>query len=576
MSEAAEKKPRILIVDDESAIRELLAEMLADEYECIKSESAEAALAEFEREVFDLVISDVNLGGMTGVEMVPRIQSISPDTVVMVISGASSVDIAIDAMRAGVFDYLRKPFDYDQVIAAVRRALEHRRSLVEKRLHANELATLVEQRTAEVRQLSQYDKSTGLPNESTFESRLEQMLDAYDSNQQTAVLLLSVPTLRAVRDGIGQAAANRILVEIARRLQSLDRDMWVARFEGDKFGSLVSNTDSSSIVELVKRVFNTLKAAFAVDDNQIHVQINIGISLFSPDTSDHHSLIRNARVALSQAESEGAGTYRFYSSEMNTKVVQQLALENNLRDALERNEFTVVYQPKLDFTSRRIVGMEALIRWNSRELGPVPPNLFIPVAEATDLINPIGEWVLRTACKQTRTWHDNGFPLQLASNLSPRQFRDKDLADSIRNILDETGLDPNYLNLEVTETSIVTSPEAAVDLLARLQKLGISISIDDFGTGYSSLSYLRSLPIDVLKIDRSFVRNIAAEDDAVTLVKAMISLAHDLRLRVVAEGVETEEQFTVLSSLGCDEWQGFLHSKPMPADKFEERLRMEP
>ena len=574
MSDLIEDKARILIVDDEHAIRDLLADMLADDYHCVTVESAEAALSEFERGDFQLVISDINLGGMSGVEMVPRIRSLSPDTVVMMISGEATIDTAIDAMRLGVFDYVRKPFAVDQVVAAVHRAIDHYASLAEKRRYEIELATLVEQRTAELHHLAHHDVLTGLPNEIMFADRLREILANSSLRSKNAVVLIGLSNLRAVRDTIGPAAANAILVDVTQRLRSMDPDAIIARVDGDKFACFITDTDSGRVVEIVNRILDKFKPAFVIDDQDIHAQTNIGISFFPNDATDHQSLIRNAGAALSQAEAKGTGVYQFYSVEMNARAVQQLALENNLRAAMDRDELTVVYQPKIEVATEQIVGMEALLRWNSPEMGPVPPDVFIPIAETTGLIIPIGEWVLRTACLRTKAWHDQGFPLHIAVNLSARQFQDDNLAGTISGILQATELDPNFLNLEVTETSVVTDPGAAVNALSALQKLGVSISIDDFGTGHSSLSHLRSLPIDVLKIDKTFIGNVTTEPDAVTLVKTMITLGHDLRLRVVAEGVETNEQLEILRELGCDEWQGYLRSKPLPEVEFDRMLRM--
>lgn len=573
MNDTPGNRPRVLIVDDEPAIRDLLAMMLSDACTCVTSESAEIALEEFAKAKFDLVISDINLGGMSGVEMVPCLQEISPDTVVMMISGAQSVDAAIDAMRVGVFDYLRKPFDHDHVLAAVERALRHREALLAKQRHEVELSTLIEQQTAELHHLAHHDTLTDLPNETMFEDRVRQVLATHGLDNKTAIMLIAISNLRRVRESIGLAAASQILREASERLQNIMNEEMIARYEGDKFAVLISSTDQEKIVDAAVRAFHALKPAFVVDTKEIHALVHIGISVFPADGTDCDTLIRNAGAALSRAETEGTD-YQFYAAEMNARATRQLALENNLRRALDRNEFAVFYQPKVDVATDRIVGMEALLRWNNEELGPVSPDVFIPVAESTDIIISLGEWVLRTACFQARSWQKEGFPLNLAVNLSARQFQDRDLSKRIWNILQESSLDPHSLNLEVTESSLVENPDAAIEILSQLQKLGVSISIDDFGTGHSSLGYLRSLPVDVLKIDKSFISSITTEPDDATLVKAMITLAHDLRLRVVAEGVETNEQLQALNDLGCDEWQGFLRSRPVPADEFVRQLRM--
>ena len=574
MSEAIENKRNVLIVDDEPLIRDLLATILSDEYECVTAESAEAALEKFQKTGFDLVISDVNLGGMTGVEMVPRIHAIAPETVVMMISGAASVDSAIDAMRVGVFDYVRKPFEPDQVVTAVRRALNHHDAQVEKRRREADLATLIEQRTTELRHLSHHDVLTDLPNETKFIDQLGHVVSRADANQKVAVMLIEILNLRTVRDTLGSAIADKILVQSSERLKRLVKENTLARLEGDKFALYLEQADAEDATANAGTILEIFEPPFSIDDKELHAQVSFGISMFPVDGPDAQTLIRNARAALSRAESAGGGS-QFYAPEFNEHALRRLALENSLRRALARNEFTVLYQPKIAFDSSRITGMEALLRWNSAEVGSVPPDVFIPIAEATGLIISIGEWVLRTACTQAKVWHDLGFQLNVAVNLSARQFQDRHLSNRIWNILQETGIDPHFLNLEVTESSLIESPGAATDILTRLQQLGVSISIDDFGTGHSSLGYLRSLPIDVLKIDKSFISNFTTEADAATLVKTMISLAHDLRLRVVAEGVETEEQLNALNVLGCDEWQGFLRSRPLRADAFLDELRKE-
>ncbi len=570
------QKPSILIVDDEKPIRELLGEMLSTEYSCITSESAEAALEEFRNGKFDLVLSDVNMSGMSGVEMVPRIHNLSPDTVVMLITGAASVETAIDAMRVGVFDYVRKPFDIDQVIAAVGRALEHQKSLVAKRRRETELESLVQEKTAELDHLANHDLLTGLPNTTWLEQELERTLWQSSIDRKTAVLLVGVTNLRNVRDSMGHTAANRILIDASDRLQALLLlRCKIAKLDGDAFGLILSPADPETIVETANEVIGIFGLAFLVDSRELHAQVNVGISVFPSDGIDQDSLIRNAGGALSHAEARGPGSFAFYNDEINERAVRQLLLENNLRHALERDELSLVYQPKIDAVSGAVTGMEALLRWESGELGTVTPDMFIPIAESTELIIPIGEWVLRTACAQTKAWQDDGFDLNVAINVSARQFHDRSLSDKIWDTLDKTGMDPHSLNLEVTESSILTDPDNAIQVLNKLQTLGISISIDDFGTGQSSLGYLRSLPIDVLKIDRSFVGSMTTGGDDLVLVKTIIKLAHDLRLKVVAEGVETDEQLQLLKSLQCDEWQGYLHSKPLPAEDFIRRLRSE-
>ena len=463
MSEPS-NKPRVLIVDDEAPIRELLAQMLSDDCVCVTSESAEAAIREINGTAFDLVISDVHLGGMSGVELVPMVQKKSPDTVVMMISGAQSVDTAIDAIRVGVFDYIRKPFDFDQVIAAVKRAVQHQRLLAERHRRTLELQTLVESHTAELHSLAFRDALTGLPNDAMFVQLLRDTLAGYGLRQKTAVLMVRILNLRSVRDSIGLAAANEVLLEATRRLKEVTKRDVLSRFEASTFAVAIPQTDPSLVTDAVNLICRRLEPLFVIGGRDIYLKPAIGVSLFPGDGTDADTLIRNAGAALSRAEVENVG-YRFYAPEINAQAVRQLSLENNLRRALERNEFTVFYQPKVDIESRRVTGMEALLRWNSSELGNVPPGVFIPVAESTDLIVPIGEWSVRAVCEQTKAWCEQGFDLNVAVNLSARQFRDPTLLNKIWDTLIKTGLDPHSLTLEVTETSVLTDRDLAVKTL---------------------------------------------------------------------------------------------------------------
>jgi EAL domain-containing protein (putative c-di-GMP-specific phosphodiesterase class I) len=292
--------------------------------------------------------------------------------------------------------------------------------------------------------------------------------------------------------------------------------------------------------------------------------------------ADAAVLIKNAAVALSHAKKQGGGSHQMYSSGIHRNALKTLTLETELRHALEREEIELFYQPKIDMNASTVVGMEALARWNHRELGLVPPSDFIPLAEETGLIIPIGEWILRKACVETKAWEEKGFELNVAVNLSPRQLQQTRIAERIEAIVMESGLQPCRVDLEVTESSLMNSADAAKSILGGLREIGIRISLDDFVTGYSSLVYLKLLPIDVLKIDRSFVQDVTRDPDDAALVMAVITLAHNLRLKVVAEGVEAKEQLRLLHLLRCDEWQGYLASKPLPAAMFENYLNNYP
>jgi diguanylate cyclase (GGDEF)-like protein len=581
MVSADKNNARILIVDDEPEIRNIVRGILSESYTCRAADSAEEALAILRKEKFELVISDIKMDGMSGLEMIPQMREIAPDTVIMMISGEQTIESAVEALRGGAFDYIMKPFDFQHVEAAVRRALEHHSLLAAKRLHENHLEELVRQRTAELNHLAYHDALTDLPNRILFEDRLTQALILAERNRQTlGMLFLSLDRFKKVHDTLGRAIGDRLLQKVAERLRSsAHQGETVARFEGDEFALLLTHiggTEGEDVVEVIFQINESLKLPFVIDDHELFITVSIGISLYPDDGADAPTLLKNADAALYRAREQGGDNYQFYTADMNAKAMKRLTLESSLRRALERSEFEVYYQPVLDTNTRKIVGMEALLRWHHPELGLVQPIEFIPLAEDTGMIVPIGEWVLRTACAQSKSWQGAGFaPLSLAVNLSARQFQQQNLSEMVVRILQETGLNAHDLKLELTESSIMKNAESAVRTLGELKAMGVKIAIDDFGTGYSSLGYLKRLPIDTLKIDRSFVRDVTADPDDAALVMAIITLAHNLRLKVVAEGVESEEQLSFLHLLRCDEWQGYLFSKPVPVEAFEELLLQE-
>lgn len=563
-------KPTILIIDDDEQIRGLLTAVLVDRYECHSASSAEEALKKLGSKGFDLILSDIDMAGMSGLELVPHVHSLAPDTVVVMISGHNEIETAIQAMRAGAFDYIAKPLVLQHLEAAVERALNHNSLLKEKRRYKEQLEILLRQRTAEVDRLAYYDTITQLPNRALFEDRLTQAVAVAKSERQTfGVLFISFDQFKKVNDTLGHEAGDYLLCEFAKRLKScVGETDTVARFGTDEFAVLQTPiVDANEIVETIGSLSQVLKFAFEVREQELFATASVGVSLFPYDAGDAQTLMKNAGAALYKAKRSGGANYQFYTADMHSLAARRLALETKLRRALQNQEFLVHYQPRVSVDSLAITGVEALVRWQDPQLGLVPPSEFIPLAEDTGLIVPIGEWVLRNACLQARGWQDAGFaPMQMAVNISARQFQEQDLAETVVRILDETRLAPQYLELEVTESSIVQNPEFAASVLTRLKGMGVKISIDDFGTGYSSLASLKRLPIDALKIDRSFVRDATTEPDDASLVMAIITLAHNLRLKVIAEGVETEEQLRFLHLLRCNEIQGYLFSRPLPAE----------
>lgn len=566
------QKPKVLIIDDEEQIRNLLIDLLGDSYQCSDAGSAEEALAALGNTTFDLVISDIDMGGMSGLELVPRVHSLSPDTVVVMVSGNQDIEFAIRALRVGAFDYISKPLDLRHVEASVERALNHCNVLKENRRYKEQLENLLQQRTAQVDWLAYYDTITQLPNRTLFEDRLTQACAiAKASHQSLGVLFISLDQFKKVNDSLGHGPGDILLREFAERLKScIGKSDTVARFGSDEFALLRTRIDGTKdVIETIAALSQVLKFPFDLPGHELFATASVGISLFPFDGEDCHTLLKNAGAALYKAKKSGGANYQFFTADMHDLATRRLALESSLRRAIQNEEFLIHYQPRVSVDSLAITGVEALVRWQHPQFGLISPSEFIPLAEDTGLIVPIGEWVLRTACLQGQRWRDQGFaPIQIGVNISARQFHDQDLTQTVIRILEETGWSPKYLELELTESSIMQNAEFAAGMLTRLKNMGINISIDDFGTGFSSLGSLKRLPIDALKIDQSFVREATTDPDDAALVMAIITLAHNLRLRVVAEGVETEDQLRFLQLLRCDEIQGYFFSKPLPADRL--------
>lgn len=418
-----------------------------------------------------------------------------------------------------------------------------------------------------------HDALTGLPNRLLFQDRFEDALRRAERHRtQSAVMLLDLDRFKHVNDSLGHAAGDLLLKAIAERLCALLRKSdTVARFGGDEFALLLDSVeDTQDAARVARKLLAALSDPIKIGDHEIVVSGSIGISCYPQDGDDAETLFKNADVAMYRAKNEGRDNYRFFSPEMNTRALENLLMSNGLRLALERNEFILHYQPRYEMETGRITSVEALIRWRHPELGLILPGRFIGIAEETGLIQPIGEWVLGEACRQMRAWQDAGLPIErVAVNLSARQFAAPDLLQRIAATLAETRLSAHHLEIEVTESMVMPNPDAAAEVLTRLKDMGVMIAIDDFGTGYSSLSYLKRFPIDFLKIDRSFIKGLGTGEDDGAITIAIIALARSLKLRIVAEGVETEAQHDFLRSHGCDDVQGFLFSKPISAADAE-------
>jgi len=425
--------------------------------------------------------------------------------------------------------------------------------------------------------LANHDELTKLPNRTLIRDRIAQsMAQARRNATQFAVMFLDLDRFKVINDAYGHPTGDALLVEAACRLRRLLREEdTVARLGGDEFLILLPNLSLSADAYVVaQKILDAFERPLAIGPLQAHVNTSIGVALYPRDGHDVDALIRNADVAMYRSKDLGGGIYQFFNSEMSRQTQRRVQLETHLRLALGRNELEVRYQPKVDIASGRLTGCEALTSWVHPAIGSVPPSQFIPVAEESGLIVPIGDWVLHTACAQSKAWLDAGLgSIAVAVNISARQFHRQDVVAWVMETLRATGLPPQLLELELTESLIAEDPDNVAATIKALRAEGVRFAIDDFGTGYSSLGYLKRFPVDSLKIDQSFVKNVGSEPDDEAISLAVISLAHSLRLKVIAEGVESEAQRDFLLKHGCDEIQGYFFSRPLPALEFAETLK---
>lgn len=429
---------------------------------------------------------------------------------------------------------------------------------------------------SQVHYLAHYDLLTGLPNRALFRDRLLQaMAQAKRSDTLIAVMFLDIDQFKDVNDTLGHAVGDQLLKEIARRIRSCMREYdTVARFGGDEFGIIQTDVQTvEAAADLAERILALLGEPFHIEGHEIHSGASVGMTIYPFDDAKADGLLKNADMAMYKAKREGRNRFQFYVAELNEIVQRRAALERDLRIALQKQQFRLHYQPQLDLATGRIVGVEALLRWRHPDRGEISPAEFIPVAESSGLIMPIGDWVLRTACREARAWQDAGLPpVRVAINLSAVQFRHRNLLDTVTSALTESGLEPCWLEVELTESLIMRDVRATIDTLRHLHELGVQIAVDDFGTGYSSLSYLTRFPVSKIKLDQSFVRDVDKRDGA-AIARTVIALGHSLNMKVMAEGVETEYQLRFLREHACNEVQGYYFSRPMSAGAIQRLLR---
>lgn len=448
-----------------------------------------------------------------------------------------------------------------------------------KRFYVSKITDITERKLAEIRlsHLANYDLLTNLPNRLLFIDRLNQALSQGRRTQKlVAILFLDIDRFKTINDTLGHHIGDQLLQEIAKILVAGRETDTVTRLGGDEFTIMLTNISHAKDAALVaEKILNTLSGqSFQIAGHEIFITVSIGITLFPFDGEDIDTLLKNADTAMYRAKDRGRNAYQFYTRDMNNSALERLELETALRKAVEKEELELNYQPIVEAATGKIVASEALLRWNHPTLGRIPPDRFIGLAEETGLILQIGEWVLKTACREHHLWLESGHaPIRLAVNISVRQFQDSKFVNVIKNVLNETQFNPKYLELEITETNLMQNLERTHETLYQLSQTGIKFSVDDFGTGYSSLTYLKRLPIDTLKIDRSFIKDIIQDPDDKAITTAIIAMAHSLKLQVIAEGVETTDQLEFLRSLQCDSLQGFLFYKPLSSEAFKALLK---
>lgn len=443
---------------------------------------------------------------------------------------------------------------FEAIAASIGMALEHE--------HAE---SQLREKEAHLLHVSQHDTLTKLPNRFLLHNHLQQVLQRL---KQVSLLLINLDRFKRINDALGHDIGDRILCLVARKLKNLFKESaFVARWGGDEFVIVLESTSEADVELIVQKILHDLTLPMAVDRNDFHISACIGVSKAPNDGQYAEDLLKSAGVALFRAKEQGRNIYVHHTGDMGLRVCKLQSLERGLRKALKENELIVHYQPQVDLSTGRILGVEALLRWMRPEEGLISPGDFIPLAEETGLIVPIGHWVLRTACAQNKAWQANGHPpVRMAVNISARQFQQAGFVETVLGVLEETGLDPRWLELEITESSIMKNADATISTLADLKMLGLRLAVDDFGTGYSSLNYLKLFPIDVLKIDRSFIGEITTDANDSAIAGAIVALAKSMKLEVIAEGVETWEQLHFLRELGCNQGQGFYFGRPLPAE----------
>ncbi|MGH1365262.1 MAG: putative bifunctional diguanylate cyclase/phosphodiesterase [Calditrichia bacterium] len=560
----------ILLIEKEPGdallVREFLNEAVTPQCTVNHADTLQRAIHILESSNFDVLLVDITMLQPTTGEALASITEQAQTTPIIFLTDLEEeYDGSLIAKRSKQDYLVKQNLSATHLLRSIRFAIE--RNWMMEQL---EKAKQIEQH------LAYHDVLTGLPNRQLFQDRLDQIIkQAARADKKVSVLSIDLDEFKRINDTLGHSTGDHILKIMSQRLQSCIRKSdTVARQGGDEFIIMLNEIgEERHAVTVAKKILTSLVKPINIDEHTLYLTGSVGVSLFPSDGDSFSTLVKNAEVAMHRAKKQGKNTYELYNLSMDAEAMEKLELENKLHDAVKKGEFTLHYQPLLNLISGKIEGVEALIRWNHPTLGSISPEKFIPLAEETGLIEPLGEWVMHTACIHAKTLHNEGFEgIRFAVNLSNKQFRNDNLHKMILEVLSKTDLDPQLLGLEVTESSAMRDVEYTIDILNKLKESGIRISIDDFGTGYSSLSYLKKLPIDILKIDRSFIENVPQDNENKSITSAIIFLAHNLGMKVVAEGVENQKQLSFLRSMRCDYIQGFMFSKPIPFDELKKLL----
>lgn len=563
---ARENSTNILLIEDNPGDAHLVEVMLSQpEESCFRlhiSDSLASAYEKLQQHQFQVALLDMNLPDGEGIENINAVRAVAPDLPIVVLSGTRDEQFALQTVKAGAQDYLVKgQIDEWQLSRSLNYAIER------KQLHDDILF------------MAHHDQLTGLANRTLFHSRLEHAIhNAARRNEYLAVLYLDMDHFKPVNDALGHDIGDRLLFEIARRLESFVREIdTVVRLGGDEFAIVLEKINSTEDVVIVaKKIIAGLAEPFIIAGHRLHLSSSIGAAIYPQHGGDINSLVKHADEAMFKAKQSGRNQYILYKDNFTNHAKETISLVNELRQAVFDEQFILHYQPKYDPVNNTITGSEALLRWQHPQQGLIYPTKFIPLLEKNGMISTVGKWVLRSACRQHAKWKQEGLPVgKIAVNLSGQQLLQRNFNNDVSDILDETGLSPNMLEVELTESLLIQNTKLTMSILESLKSMGVSIAIDDFGTGYSSFDYLKHYLVDTLKIDRSFIMDVASKSREAAITSAIIKLSQDLGIRVIAEGVENLEQLNYLKEHNIDEIQGYYFSPPVNADEVSEMVSLQ-